>query len=73
MNNWGANHWAVSYGHIGDELITLASMIRIPVCMHNVPEHRIFRPSAWKAFGTANLEASDFRACNNFGPLYGAK
>jgi L-fucose/D-arabinose isomerase len=73
MNNWGANHGALSYGLVGDQLITLAAMLRIPVCMHNVPEERIFRPSAWNAFGTANLEASDFRACENYGPLYGSK
>ena len=71
MYNWGANHAAVSYGHIGHELITLASMLRIPVCMHNVPEERIFRPSAWSAFGTSDLEGADFRACADFGPLYG--
>jgi len=70
MANWGANHGAISYGHIGDLLITLASMLRIPVYMHNVPEERIFRPSAWTAFGTADLEGADFRACQNFGPLY---
>jgi len=73
MNNWGANHGAFSYGHIGGDLITLASMLRIPVCMHNVPEERIFRPSAWSAFGTMDLEGADFRACSNFGPLYGKK
>lgn len=71
MYNWGANHAAVSYGHIGHKLITLASMLRIPVCMHNVPEERIFRPSAWSAFGTSDLEGADFRACADFGPLYG--
>lgn len=71
MNNWGANHGAISYGHIGADLITLASMLRIPVCMHNVPEEKIFRPSAWNAFGTKDLEGADFRACKNFGPLYG--
>lgn len=71
MNNWGANHGAFSYGHIGADLITLASMLRIPVCMHNVPEERIFRPSAWNAFGTGDLEAGDYRACSTFGPLYG--
>ena len=71
MNHWGANHCAVSYGHIGDKLITLASMLRIPVYMHNVSEERIFRPSAWNAFGTSDLEGADFRACANFGPLYG--
>jgi L-fucose isomerase len=71
MANWGANHGAVSYGHIGDLLITLASMLRIPVAMHNVPRERIFRPTAWAAFGTKDLEGADFRACRNFGPLYG--
>lgn len=70
MANWGANHGAVSYGHIGSDLITLASMLRIPVCMHNVPEERIFRPSAWSAFGS-DIEGSDYRACSNFGLLYG--
>jgi len=70
MGNWGANHGAISYGHIGDILITLASMLRIPVCMHNVEEERIFRPSAWNAFGTSDLEGADYRACKNFGPLY---
>jgi L-fucose isomerase len=70
MANWGANHGAISYGHIGDRLITLASMLRIPVNMHNVPETRIFRPSAWGMFGTHNPEGADFRACNTYGPLY---
>ena len=73
MANWGANHGAISYGHIGDLLITLASMLRIPVNMHNVSAERIFRPSAWNAFGTQNLEGGDYRACQNFGPLYGIK
>ncbi len=73
MNNWGANHGAISYGHIGDKLITLASMLRIPVNMHNVSEDRIFRPSAWSAFGTADLEGADFRACQTYGPLYGRR
>ncbi len=73
MANWGANHGAISYGHIGDKLITLASMLRIPVNMHNVSEDRIFRPSAWNAFGTANSESADYRACENFGSLYGIK
>ena len=73
MNSWGANHGAVCYGHIGAELITLASILRIPVCMHNVSEDRIFRPSAWNAFGTTDLEGADYRACANFGPLYGRK
>ena len=70
MNNWGANHGSISYGHIGADLITLASMLRIPVYMHNVPAERVFRPSTWAAFGTANLEGADFRACTAFGPLY---
>jgi len=73
MANWGANHGAISYGHIGDKLITLASMLRIPVNMHNVAAERIFRPSVWNTFGTKNLEGADYRACNNFGPLYGKK
>ena len=71
MSAWGANHGVISYGHIGSDLITLASMLRIPVYMHNVAEERIFRPGAWTAFGTADLEGADFRACKNFGPLYG--
>jgi L-fucose isomerase len=71
MNNWGANHAAASYGHIGHDLITLAAMLRIPVCMHNVPERRIFRPSAWTAFGAMDPTGADFRACSNYGPLYG--
>ncbi|MHA1732348.1 MAG: L-fucose isomerase [Promethearchaeota archaeon] len=70
MYNWGANHGAVCFGHIGANLITLASMLRIPVTMHNVPEVDIFRPSAWSAFGTEGLEGADYRACANFGPLY---
>jgi L-fucose isomerase len=73
MYNWGANHGAISYGHIGDRLITLASMLRIPVCMHNVAPERIFRPSAWSAFGAMDPQGADFRACANFGPLYGKK
>jgi L-fucose/D-arabinose isomerase len=71
MNNWGANHCSMSYGHVGAELISLAAMLRIPVYMHNVSEENIFRPSAWNAFGTADCEGADFRACVNFGPLYG--
>jgi L-fucose isomerase len=71
MANWGANHGAVSYGHIGAGLIALAAMLRIPVSMHNVPEERIFRPSAWAAFGAMDPQGADFRACANFGPLYG--
>jgi len=70
MNNWGANHGSLCYGHIGSDLITLASMLRIPICMHNVPEEKIFRPSTWNAFGTKDLEGADFRACATFGPLY---
>ncbi|OMF94406.1 L-fucose isomerase [Paenibacillus sp. FSL R7-0333] len=70
MNNWGANHGAISYGHIGADLITLASILRIPVSMHNVEETRIFRPRVWSLFGTENLESADYRACRNFGPLY---
>ena len=70
MNNWGANHGAISYGHIGADLIALASILRIPVSMHNVPDEKLFRPSAWGMFGTKDLESADFRACQNFGPLY---
>jgi L-fucose isomerase len=73
MNNWGANHGAISYGHIGKDLITIASMLRIPVAMHNVLEEQIFRPKAWASFGTSCLEGADFSACANFGPLYGKK
>ncbi|WP_010256391.1 L-fucose isomerase [Treponema primitia] len=69
MNNWGANHGAVSYGHNGADLITLASILRIPVCMHNVTEDRIYRPSYWNAFGM-DKEGSDYRACTALGPLY---
>ena len=71
MNNWGANHGAISFGHIGADLITLASMLRVPVFMHNVPEEDVFRPSAWTAFGAHDLQGADFRACANFGSLYG--
>ena len=70
MNNWGANHGAIGYGHIGADLIALAAMLRIPVYMHNVAAERVFRPSTWAAFGTADLEGADYRACKNFGPLY---
>ena len=70
MANWGANHGALGYGHFGADMMALCSMLRIPVCMHNVPEEQIFRPSAWSAFGM-DKEGSDFRACKNFGPLYG--
>ena len=69
MNNWGANHGAISYGHIGADLITFASMLRIPVAMHNVPMEKIFRPAAWNAFGM-DKEGADYRACANFGPFY---
>ena len=71
MANWGANHGAISYGHIGHLLITLASMLRIPINMHNVASERVFRPSTWSAFGTEHPEGADYRACANFGPLYG--
>ncbi len=69
MNNWGANHGAISYGHIGADLITLCSMLRIPVAMHNVPEDKIFRPAAWNAFGM-DKEGQDYRACATYGPMY---
>lgn len=69
MNNWGANHGATTYGHIGQDLITLASMLRIPVCMHNVDDSEIFRPAAWNAFGMEK-ESADYRACQNYGPIY---
>ena len=69
MNNWGANHGAISYGHVGADLITMASMLRIPVCMHNVPEEDVFRPAAWNAFGM-DKEGADYRACAAYGPLY---
>ena len=69
MNNWGANHGAICYGHIGADLITLASILRIPVCMHNVEDSKIFRPAAWNAFGM-DKEGSDYRACKNYGPIY---
>ena len=70
MANWGANHGAISYGHIGADMITLCSMLRIPVCMHNVPDEDIFRPSAWTMMGM-DKESADYRACQTFGPLYG--
>jgi L-fucose isomerase len=69
MAHWGANHGAISYGHIGHNLISLASILRIPVCMHNVDEEKIFRPAAWNAFGS-ETEGSDYRACASYGPLY---
>ena len=70
MANWGANHGAFCYGHIGDLLITMASMLRIPVSMHNVDSARVFRPAAWSAFGTDDLESADYRACTAYGPMY---
>ena len=70
MNNWGANHGAISYGHIGADLITRCSMLRIPVTMHNVPEEAIFRPHVWASFGTKDLEAADLAACRAYGPRY---
>ena len=71
MNNWGANHGAFAYGHIGADLLALASVLRIPVCMHNVDEADVFRPTAWSAFGAQDPMGADYRACANFGPLYG--
>ncbi|MGG7325758.1 L-fucose isomerase [Clostridium baratii] len=69
MNNWGANHGAISHGHIGADIITLCSILRIPVSMHNVPEEKIFRPAAWNAFGM-DKEGQDYRACMAYGPMY---
>ena len=69
MNNWGANHGAISHGHIGADIITMASMLRIPVCMHNVPDEKVFRPAAWNAYGM-DKEGQDYRACETYGPLY---
>jgi L-fucose/D-arabinose isomerase len=71
MNNWSANHGSISYGHIGADLISLASMLRIPVAMHNVAEEKIFRPGSWNLFGALEPQAADYRACQNFGPIYG--
>jgi L-fucose isomerase len=71
MNNWGANHGAISCGHIGGDLISLASILRIPVAMHNVPDERVFRPKYWASFGDAESESADYRACAALGPLYG--
>ena len=70
MANWGANHGSLTYGHIGKDLITLASMLRIPVSLHNVCDCDIYRPHAWSAFGTKDLEGADYRACQTYGPLY---
>lgn len=70
MNHWGSNHGASVHGHVGAELLTLASMLRIPVSLHNVPSEKIFRPHAFSGFGTKDLEAADFNACQSFGPFY---
>ena len=70
MANWGANHGASVYGHVGADIITLASMLRIPISMHNVAPEKIYRPHAWSAFGTTNPEDADYRACAAYGPLY---
>ena len=72
MANWGANHGSFSYGHIGADLLSLAAMLRIPVSMHNVPAEEVYRPSAWASFGTADAEGADYRACQNYGPVYGS-
>ncbi len=69
MNNWGANHGAIAYGHIGADIITLCSILRIPVCMHNIADDQIFRPAVWNAFGM-DKEGADYRACATYGPLY---
>ncbi|MBR2286964.1 MAG: L-fucose isomerase [Clostridia bacterium] len=71
MAAWGANHGVTVYGHVGADLITLASMLRIPVAMHNVPEEKIYRPHAWGAFGTKDTQSADYAACKHYGPLYG--
>ncbi len=71
MNNWGANHGAIAYGHVGGDLIALASILRIPVDMHNVPEERVFRPAVWSRFGALEPQGADYRACAAYGPLYG--
>ena len=70
MSNWGANHGAFVYGHIGKDLVTLASMLRIPVSFHNLKEEDLYRPHAWSAFGTKDPEGADYRACKQYGPLY---
>jgi L-fucose isomerase len=70
MNNWGANHGAIAYGHIGADLISLAAMLRIPIDMHNVSADKVFRPSSWSRFGTHEPQAGDYRACETYGPLY---
>jgi L-fucose isomerase len=71
MNNWGANHGAIGYGHFGADIVSLCAMLRLPVYMHNLPEEQLFRPSAWAMFGANEPVGADFRACANFGPLYG--
>jgi L-fucose isomerase len=71
MNNWGANHGAFAFGHVGADLITLAAMLRIPVFMHNVPEQKVFRPSAWASYGAQDAQGADYRACASYGPIYG--
>jgi len=71
MDAWGANHGAIAYGHIGADLITLASILRIPVDMHNVPDEDVLRPAVWTRFGAHDPQGADYRACANFGPLYG--
>ena len=73
MYNWGANHGAISFGHIGADLISLAAMLRIPVSMHNLGEEQVFRPSTWAAFGAQDPQGADYRACAAFGPLYGRR
>ena len=70
MANWGANHGVTVYGHVGADLITLASMLRIPVTMHNVPAEKVYRPHAWASFGTQDQQAADYTACKQYGPLY---
>jgi L-fucose isomerase len=73
MANWGANHGAISYGHIGDKLVTLAAILRIPVSMHNLTPERLFRPSVWSAYGAMESQGADYRACTSLGPLYGRR
>ena len=70
MSTWGSNHAAFAYGHVGADIVSLASMLRIPVSMHNLPAEALFRPHAWGAFGTADAESADYRACSAYGPLY---
>ena len=70
MANWGANHGVTVYGHVGADLITLASMLRIPVTMHNVDKEKVFRPHSWASFGTTDVQAADYAACKQYGPLY---